>query len=147
MEEGDWIYDESNFGVDDTPTSYNSRKDFTTLEAWKKCRLVRQFFYEGVIPSLPSEERYNLDIQIRKAAVSVTANIAEGYGRYHFQEGIQFYRVARGSLYELKDHLIACQDMRYIESSTFERGISLIEDAKITLNGFINYIRNQKPSN
>lgn len=124
--------------------NYNDQKDFTTLEAWKKARLVKLFFYKEVIPHLPSEEKFNLDIQIRKASVSGTANISEGYGRYHYQEGIQFYRVSRGSIYELKDHLISCHDFDYITKDTFEKGISLIEEAKITLNGYIKYVKNQK---
>jgi four helix bundle protein len=66
------------------------------------------------LPCLPKEEKFNLDIQIRKASVSSTSNTAEGYGRYHYQEGIQFYRISRGSLFELKDHLISCYDIGYI---------------------------------
>ena len=119
---------------------YNSSKDFVTLEAWKKARLVRIFFYSAIIPALPSEEKYNLGSQIRRASVSVTANISEGYGRFHYKEGVQFYRIARGSLSELKDHLIACRDLECIEDSVFENGVELIEQAKITLNGFIKFI-------
>jgi four helix bundle protein len=130
--------------VEDGSLEYNSRKDYTSLEAWKKVRLVKLFFYKNVIPLLPPEEKFNLNIQIRKAAVSATANIAEGYGRYHYQEGIQFYRIARGSLYELKDHIISCHDMQFIMSEDFDKGISLIEDAKVTLNGFIKYVKIRK---
>ena len=54
------------------------------------------------VTKLPREEKFNLDTQIRKAAVSITANISEGYGRYNYQEGIQFYRISRASLYEPK---------------------------------------------
>jgi len=85
-------------------------------------------------------EKYNLNIQIRKACISATANIAEGYGRYHYQEGIQFYRIARASIYELKDHLISCSDLTFIPPEIFEKGLSLIEDAKLTLNGYIRYV-------
>jgi len=69
---------------------YIDRKDFPTLETWIKCREIKNFFYKKVLPLLPKEEKYNLDIQIRKASVSSTANIAEGYGCYHYQEGISF---------------------------------------------------------
>jgi len=92
---------------------------------------------------LPAAEKYNLDFQIRKAAVSCTANISEGYGRFHYQEGIQFYRICRGSLYELKDHLISCYDLDYIEKDLYDEGKTLIEDAKKTLNGYINFVKKQ----
>lgn len=123
---------------------YDAKRDFTTLEAWRKARLVKLFFYREVIPILPIEERFNLNTQIRRACISSTANIAEGYGRYHYQEGIQFYRIARASIYELKDHLTSCYDLEMIKADLFDRGISLIEDAKLTLNGYIKFVVRQK---
>jgi four helix bundle protein len=90
---------------------------------------------------LPKEEKYNLDNQIRRAAISTTANISEGYGRYHYKEGIQFYRISRGSLYELKDHLISCYDLGYISNELNLEGEALIESAKRILNGYINFVR------
>lgn len=123
---------------------YQAERDFITLIAWQKAREVRLFFYKNIISRLPKEEKYSLDIQIRKASVSSTANIAEGYGRYYYQEGIQFYRISIGSLYELKDHLISCFDLGYIDQDTVYKGQNLIETAKITLNGYINYIKHKK---
>ncbi len=130
--------------VSDFRESYNQNKDFTTLIAWKKARDVKLFFYNKIIPKLPREEKFNLDTQIRKAAVSITANISEGYGRYNYQEGIQFYRISPASLYELKDHLISCYDLEYIDKVLIGRGKKLIEEAKRTLNGYITYVRNKK---
>ncbi len=101
---------------------YDANRDFTTLQAWIKCRDVKQLFYKKILPILPVEEKYNLDLQISKASISITANISEGYGRYHYQEGIQFYRISRGSLYELKDHLISCYDVGYIEENLRQEG-------------------------
>ena len=138
------INQDNTFKVEDVLVKYNAQKDFTTLDAWKKARLVKLFFYKEVIPFLPVEEKFNLDHQIRKASISGTANIAEGYGRYHYQEGIQFYRISRGSIYELKDHLITCYDLDLISKETFEKGICLIEDAKMTLNGYIKFVTSQK---
>ncbi len=141
--------DEYNFNVEtelrmaEELTEYNKNRDFTTLEAWKKARNVKLFFYNKILPYLPEKEKYNLDLQIRKASVSTTANIAEGYGRYHYQEGMQFYRISRGSLYELKDHLISCLDFMYIEKDIFREGNDLIEIAKKTLNGYINFVKKQ----
>ncbi len=130
--------------MNDIFEKYKAGKDFTTLEAWKKVRALKLFFYKKVIPFLPEEEKFNLNVQIRKASVSGTANISEGYGRFYHQEAIQFYRISRGSIYELKDHLISCVDFEDINEEIFEEGIIFIEDAKITLNGYIKYIRDQK---
>ncbi|RMG34761.1 MAG: four helix bundle protein [Methanobacteriota archaeon] len=113
------------------------------MEAWKQCREVKLFFYEKIIPTLPKHEQYNLAEQIKRAAISITANIAEGYGRFHYQEGIQFYRIARASLYELKDHLISCYDLKYISENLKSKGNELIESAKIVLNGYINYVKSK----
>jgi four helix bundle protein len=123
---------------------YNSYKDFTTLEAWKKARALKLFFYREVLPVLPREERFNLGVQVRRASVSVTANISEGYGRYYHQESIHFYRIARGSIYELKDHITTCLDLNLVDEELFDRGMVLIEDAKKTLNGYIKFLKNNK---
>jgi four helix bundle protein len=118
---------------------YDPQRDFTTLEAWKKARLVKLFFYKEVIPCLPYEEKFNLNTQIRKASISITANISEGYGRYQYQEGTQFYRIARGSL--------SCYDLAFINKDTLMKGISLIENAKVTLNGYIKFVQSRKKIN
>jgi four helix bundle protein len=103
----------------------------------EESEIGQNIFYAEIIPALPFEEKYNLGVQIRRVSVSATANISEGYGRFHYKEGIQYYRIARGSLYELKDNLITCRDLEYINDSLFQKGSDLIEPAKITLNGFI----------
>jgi four helix bundle protein len=141
----DYIFDTSTKAeVEDNSLKYNSQNDFTTLDAWRKAREVKLFFYTEVIPCLPVDEKFNLTTQIRKASVSSTANIAEGYGRYHYQEGIQFYRIARASLYELKDHLMSCNDLNFITSNAYEKGLTLIEEAKMKINGYIKYVHNKK---
>ena len=134
---------QENFVVNEPNEFYDGNKDFTTLKAWIKCREVKLFFYKKIIPLLPKEEKFNLDIQIRKASVSTTANISEGYGRYHYKEGIQYYRISRGSLYELKDHLLSCNDFGYINNKLMQEGENLIESAKIILNGYINFVKNR----
>lgn len=144
----EYEYTENNIlELNEENADYNQERDFTTLEAWKKARDVKLFFYIKIIPLLPEIEKYNLNIQIRKAGVSSTANISEGYGRYHYQEGIQFYRISRGSLYELKDHLLSCYDYKYIDETMFREGNHLIEIAKKTLNGYINYVKKQIENN
>lgn len=70
--------------------------------------------------SFPKQEQYSLGQQLRTAAISLTANIAEGYGRFHFKENVQFCRIARGSAYELLDHLIACKDEGYVDKERYD---------------------------
>jgi len=82
------------FEVEEPSQFYDAKRDFTTLDAWKKCRKVKLFFYKKILPLLPASEKYTLDKQIRSASISITANIAEGYGRFHYLEGIQFYRIS-----------------------------------------------------
>jgi four helix bundle protein len=84
-------------------------KSFEDLDVWRVAREIRRDFYQ-LADRFPKHEQYGLGHQVRTAAVSLTANIAEGYGRFHFKENIQFCRIARGSAYELLDHLIACND-------------------------------------
>lgn len=138
-----FIINEHNSVVNKPVEFYNDNRDFTSLEAWKKCREVKLFFYNKILPCLPKEEKFNLDFQIRKVSVSSTSNISEGYGRYHYQEGIQFYRISRASLYELKDHLISCFDLGYIGNDLKTEGEQLLEEAKMTLIGYINFVKSK----
>ena len=73
-------------------------KDFTDLEVWRAAREMRRQIYI-LAKTLPDFEKFGLATQLRRAAVSVTANLAEGYGRFGYQENAQFCRQARGSIY------------------------------------------------
>lgn len=123
---------------------YKKEKDFTSLLCWQDARKMKLFFYNEVIPKLPSYEESNLKSQMRHASVSSTANIAEGYGRYNYQDSTRFYRISRGSTFELKDHLISCKDLKYINKEVYDKGLILIENAKIKINGYIRYVQNLK---
>ncbi len=130
--------------IEDSRGEYNKEKDFTSLLCWQDAHKMKLFFYNDILPKIPYNEKDNLVIQIKKASISSTANIAEGYGRFHYQEGIQFYRISRGSIYELKDHLISCNSIGYVDDELLEKGIQLIESTKIKLNGYIKFVQNQK---
>ncbi|MFH1943724.1 MAG: four helix bundle protein [bacterium] len=96
--------------------------------------------------SFSKNEQYRLVDQMIRASRSITANIAEGYGRYHYQENIQFCRQARGSLYELLDHFTVALDEKYISQEQFEEfRIEIFESVKI-LNGYIKYLQKKKIS-
>ncbi|GAG51541.1 unnamed protein product [marine sediment metagenome] len=79
-----------------------------------------------------------------RASRSSTANIAEGYGRFHFQENIQFCRQSRGSLFELIDHLLVAEECEYIGSEEREELIEHITSAIRLLNGYIKYLKSRK---
>lgn len=121
--------------------TYGPIKHFKDIEAWKLARELRVKAY-SVIKQLPSEEKYDLASQIRMAAISCTANIAEGYGRFHYQENIQFCRISRGSMYEIQDHLITCIDNEYITKEIHESIWDLSINAIKTLDGYIRYLNN-----
>ena len=87
--------------------------NFESLDVWKECRLFRKQI-SSTVKTFPIEEKYRLSDQLIRASRSVTANIAEGHGRYYFQENTQFYRQSRGSLTEILDHLISAFDENYI---------------------------------
>jgi four helix bundle protein len=86
--------------------------DFENLPVYQKARTFRNRIYE-LVKKLPAFEEYNLKLQMRKAATSLTNNIAEGNGRYYYQENIHFCRRSRGSLNELIDDLNICLDQKY----------------------------------
>lgn len=118
-------------------------KSFEELECWKACTEVRRFITQSV-KTYPKEERFGLVDDMKRAARSTTHNIAEGFGRYHFQENIQFCRMSRGSLCELIDQLITSSDEGLITNEEYEKGRKLIEKALTLLNGYIRYLGKAK---
>ncbi len=118
-------------------------RTFMDLDVWKAARGLRQKFYE-IARRLPAEEKFGLASQIRRAAVSVTNNIAEGHGRYHYQENIQFLRHSRGSLEELLDDLTVCSDEQYLEVTEI-KGVEMeIGRVRALLNAYIRYLKERK---
>lgn len=122
------------------------RKEFRTfedLECWQACRNLRLFAAEAC-KRLPVCEQYRLKDQILRAARSTTANMAEGYGRFHFQENIQFCRQSRGSAYELLDHFITAGDEHLMTDVVVKECRMYVEKAVILLNGYIRYLEKCK---
>jgi four helix bundle protein len=116
---------------------------FEDLGCWQKARSLRNTV-KDLIKTLPDFEKYELVSQMRKASRSVTHNIAEGYGRFHFQENIQFCRIARGSLHELLDQFITCQDENYISDQALLKYRKEVNGCLAMLNGYINYLKKAK---
>ena len=91
----------------------NSIKNFYDLEAWKKGHALVLSIYK-ITESFPKEETYGIISQLRRASSSITANIAEGFARYHFRDKIRFYHNARGSVAEVQNFLLLAKDLKFI---------------------------------
>ncbi len=98
----------------------------------------------GVTRKLPDFEKYELASQIRRASVSLTNNIAEGYGRYHYLEQLKFLFQARGSLRELIDDLNVCEDEQYLTKSEVIDLKSQAKEAQRLISGYARYLRGRK---
>ena len=115
-------------------------KTFETLHCYQLMRDLRRSISE-FCKTLPQEETYRLKDQIIRSSRSITANIAEGYGRHHHQENIQFCRIARGSLSETLDHLTTALDEGYLTKGQYSELRDHIEKAWKLLNGYISYLK------
>jgi four helix bundle protein len=124
----------------------NTLRTFEDLECWKKCRELRLFIVKIIIPTLPKEERYRLTDQILRAARSTTANIAEGYGRFHYLDTAKFCSNARASAYEVLDHLITAHDEGLINDNLYQEGRNAVEESIKLLNGYIHYLQDKARS-
>ena len=113
---------------------------FENLEVYRAAREFRKAMYR-IARSLPDIEKFGLASQIRRAAVSLTNNIAEGHGRYHYLDQIKFTLQSRGSLEELIDDLNICEDEQYVAGKQI---VGLKEQAwrvRQLIDGYIRYLR------
>ena len=111
-------------------------KTFEDLSVWKKAKdLVLKIYH--CTKSFPREELYNLTSQARRSALSITANIAEGFGRYHYLDKNKFYYNARGSLEELRSHLIISKELLYVSNDIFSELKNLLNEIAEELNKVI----------
>lgn len=116
-------------------------RSFEDLDCWKTGRELRLFVAREILPSLPQEERFRLGDQVLRAARSVTANIAEGYGRFHYLDNAKFCSNARGSCCEVLDHLITAADEGLIKSDRLSNGRAKVDITIKVLNGYIAYLK------
>ena len=132
--------------------SYNVKKGkhntdrfrtFEDLEVYQVAREFRKKMYE-VTRRLPAFEKFELASQIRRAAVSLTNNIAEGHGRYHFADQVRFFLGSRGSLQELVDDINICEDEKYLENATLAELKTEAWRVLGLINGYLRYLRDRK---
>ncbi|MGO3182927.1 MAG: four helix bundle protein [Aequorivita sp.] len=115
--------------------------NFEELNCWKECYNLKVYLKENVLKKLPKAERFELHSQMLRAARSATANIAEGWGRYHYKENINYLRFSRGSVAEILDHCIEARDCEYINDDTLTEIRLQIEKCLQLINGYIRYLR------
>lgn len=113
------------------------------LEVWKQCRKLRNETWL-LVNNFPVEEKHRLSDQMIHTSRTATSQIAEGYGRFHFQENEQFCRIARGSLFEYIDHLSVASDSGYISEEVRSELENLTTSCIRLLNGYINYLLKAK---
>ncbi|RDB05787.1 four helix bundle protein [Runella aurantiaca] len=119
-------------------------QNFTDLEVYKECRQLRIEIAVLTKNDFPLDEKYKLTDQIIRSSRSITANIAEGYGRYYFKENIRFCRTSRASLLETLEHLITAFDENYISKNQLIELKSKIDTCGRLINGYINFLKKQQ---
>ncbi|AYA35586.1 four helix bundle protein [Hymenobacter oligotrophus] len=120
-------------------------RPYTELQVWQRCRALVGQIYD-LTRGFPREEMLGLTNQMRRAAVSIPSNIAEGCGRQHQRDTIQFLFVARGSLFELETQCYLAADQQYLSAEQLQAVLANLNDCRKLLQGFIRYYRNLSPS-
>jgi four helix bundle protein len=119
-------------------------KGLEALNVWKEALQLAVDVCKRVIPSFPTQEKYALAAQMRRSVQSIPANIAEGYGRYYYQEGVHYCYIARGSLEETKTQIILAHELGYLSDLDYQGLLQHIEIIRRQLNGYITYLKNSK---
>jgi four helix bundle protein len=113
---------------------------YTDLDAWKEARILVKQVYT-TLSSFPKDEIFGLQSQIKRAVVSMPSNIAEGSGRNHRKDALQFFYIARGSAYELETQLYLSYDLNFIDKDLLSTLLNQLEKVRKLLAGLINYYK------
>lgn len=116
-------------------------KSFTDLRAWQEGHKLVLDIYSAT-ETFPQKEQFALTSQLRRAVVSITSNIAEGFSRNSLKEKIQFYSMALGSLTEVQNQLLIAKDVKYLQNSLFDKIAQQTTLVSKVLNGLIKSIKN-----
>ena len=121
-------------------------KRFQDLVAWQKAHAFVLAVYQ-LSGHFPAQERFGLCSQFQRAAVSIPANIAEGYRKLGIADKLRFLNIAQGRLEECRYYVLLSKDLGYIDSSTYETMVVQIEEVSKVLNGYCRGILNNSHSN
>jgi|SRR3989338_5746456 len=111
-------------------------KNFTDLKVWQEAHILALQVYK-ITDTFPKQEMFGLVSQLRRAAVSITSNIAEGFSRISSKEKVHFYSISHGSLSEVENQLILAKDLGYLEIASFEKTSAQLLYVHKILNAFI----------
>jgi len=126
-------------------TQASGERGLTGLKVWHRAVDLAEWVCARTLPLLPVEERYALSAQLRRAVQSIPANIAEGYGRYYYQEGVRFCYIARGSLEETRSHLVLARRLNYLTDAQSQDLDARLNELVRLLNGYIAFLKEKKP--
>ncbi len=118
-----------------------NRSEYYNLDVWRLSRELSLSIY-NITKSYPEKEQFGITAQMRRCAISIPTNIAEGCGRSTPKDTIRFLYIARGSLYELETQLFLSFDLNYINKSKLDKILEDIVNCKKLINGFIKYYNN-----
>ncbi len=125
-----------------TENSYGKIRSFKDLKVWQRSMDLAIVLYK-ITRQFPKEELYGMTSQIRKAAVSVPSNIAEGFGRYHNKEYKQFLHIALGSCAEITTQMILAMRLEYTPSAAAEKILNELEEISKMLMALILKVRSR----
>jgi len=127
--------------------NYGKIENFKDLDAWKEGHKLVLMIY-NITKNFPKEETFGLTSQMRRCAVSIISNVAEGFGRQSYKEKVQFYSMAEGSVTELQNQLVIARDIDYLSETDFERVNEQTIKVHKIINGLIkgakSFIRNHE---
>ena len=114
------------------------------LDVWCKARDFAVRIHNEILQLLPSEEKYALSQQLRRSSQSIPSNIAEGHGRFYFQDNVRFCYIARGSLEETLSHIVYAYKVNYISEVLYKSLAIDGENLNRLINGYIGFLKKSK---
>jgi four helix bundle protein len=114
------------------------------LDVWCKARDIAVRINKEILLLLPNEEKWSLNQQLRRSSQSIPANIAEGHGRFYFQENVRFCYIARGSLEETLSHIVYAYKVGYISETVYKSFEVEGENLNRLINGYIGFLKKSK---
>lgn len=121
-----------------------SYESLNKLNVWKEAKDFCVLIYKTILPKLPPEEKWGISQQLRRASQSISTNIAEGFGRYDFQDRVRFSYIARGSAEETISLIALCFDLGYIQEAEHQMLITKSTQLIQLINGYISYLKKSK---